>query len=136
MHALYDELFNPSDEHRMLREMVADFARSDVDPQAEEFDQKEQLNVPLFRQLGELGLLGVTIPEAHGGAGMDAVASVIAHEELSKYDPGFCLAYLAHALLFVNNFYYSSNDEQKGRFLDDVLSGARIGCMGMTMPAI
>ena len=134
MHALYDELFNPSDEHRMLREMVADFARSDVDPQAEEFDQKEQLNVPLFRQLGELGLLGVTIPESHGGAGMDAVASVIAHEELSKYDPGFCLAYLAHALLFVNNFYYSSNDEQKGRFLDDVLSGARIGCMGMTEP--
>ena len=134
MHALYDVLFNPTDEHRMLREMVADFAKNEVGPQAEEFDVKGQMNVPLFRKLGDLGLLGVTIPEDDGGAGMDAVAAVIAHEELSKYDPGFCLAYLAHAMLFVNNFYYCANEEQKGRFLEDVISGDRIGAMGMTEP--
>ncbi len=134
MHEQYDALFNPTEEHRMLRDMVADFTRNEVAPQAEEYDRLEKLNIPLFRQLGELGLLGITIPEADGGAGLDAVAAVIVHEELSKADPGFCLAYLAHAMLFVNNFYYASNDDQKARYLDKVVSGAWIGAMGMTEP--
>jgi isovaleryl-CoA dehydrogenase len=65
---------------------------------------------------------------------MDATAAVIAHHELSKSDPGFCLAYLAHAMLFVNNFYWSSNDAQKARFLGPTVSGEWIGGMGMTEP--
>ena len=130
----YDDLFNPTDEHRMLREMVADFTKSEVEPQAAAHDEKGVLNVELFRRAGELGLLGITIPEADGGAGMDATASVIVHHELSKSDPGFCLAYLAHSLLFVNNFYQSSNAEQRGRYLDKVLSGEWIAGMGMTEP--
>ena len=130
----YDQLFNPSEEHLMLREMVADFTRNEVEPQAAEYDQKGVLNVGLFRKLGELGLLGITVPDTHGGAGMDAVAAVIAHHELSKSDPGFCLAYLAHTMLFVNNFFYSSNDEQKERYLPRVISGEWIGGMGMTEP--
>ena len=101
----YDDLFNPTEEHRMLRQMVAEFTVSEVEPQAAEYDEKGVLNVPLFHQLGELGLCGVTIPEKDGGAGMDTVAAVIVHHELSKSDPGFCLAYQAHAMLFVNNFY-------------------------------
>jgi isovaleryl-CoA dehydrogenase len=133
-HAAYDALFNPTEEHRMLREMVADFARREVAPQAEEQDRIAHLNIPLFRQLGELGLHGITVPEEHGGAGLDATAAVIVHEELSKYDPGFCLAYLAHAMLFVNNFYHCSNDEQKARVLDKVISGELIGAMAMTEP--
>ena len=127
-------LFTPTEEHEMLRAMVAEFTSDHVEPQAEEFDEKECLNVPLFRQLGELGLLGITIPAEDGGAGMDTVAAVIAHEELSKSDPGFCLAYLAHSMLFVNNFYYCSNEEQRGRYLDKVLSGEWIGGMAMTEP--
>lgn len=129
-----DELFNPSDEHRMLRATVADFARRELEPQAAEHDRLGTLNVALFRRLGDLGLLGITIPEEAGGAGMDAVAAVIVHHELSKVDPGFCLAYLAHAMLFVNNFYHCSNEEQRGRYLDKVLSGEWIGGMGMTEP--
>ncbi len=127
-------LFSPTDEHEMLRAMVAEFTADHVEPQAEEFDQKECLNQPLFRQLGELGLLGITIPTEDGGAGMDTVAAVIAHEELSKSDPGFCLAYLAHSMLFVNNFYYCSNPEQREKYLPQVLSGEWIGGMGMTEP--
>jgi isovaleryl-CoA dehydrogenase len=103
------DLFNPTEEHRMLREMVADFTTNEVEPQAAEHDEKGTLNIELMRQCGELGLLGITVPEEGGGAGMDTVASVIVHHELSKSDPGFALAYLAHSLLFVNNFYYSSN---------------------------
>jgi isovaleryl-CoA dehydrogenase len=128
------QLFAPSEEHSMLREMVADFTETRVEPQAEEYDTKECLNQDLFKELGELGLLGITIPSEHGGAGMDALAAVIAHEELSKSDPGFCLAYLAHSMLFVNNFYHCSNQEQRSRYLDKVLTGEWIGGMGMTEP--
>lgn len=128
------DLTNPTPEHAMLRDMVAGFVRDEVEPQAEAFDRKQELNVPLFRRLGELGLLGITVPAEDGGAGMDAVAAVIAHHEISKSDPGFCLAYLAHAMLFVNNFYWSSNDEQRARYLPKVISGEWIAGMGMTEP--
>ena len=120
----------------MLRQTTRDFTRKEVEPQAEEHDRSGSLNVALMRKLGELGLLGVTIPEEAGGAGMDATASVIVHEELAWSDPGFTLAYLAHALLFVNNFYYSSTPEQRERYLSKVLSGEWIGAMGMTEPAV
>ena len=132
--ATADELFNPTDDHRLLRKTVADFARREVEPQAAEHDAKGELNVPLFRRLGELGLLGITVPIDDGGAGLDAVAAVIVHHELSKVDPGFCLAYLAHSMLFVNNFYHCSNAEQRARYLDKVIDGEWIGGMGMTEP--
>ncbi len=128
------DLFNPTEEHRMLRDLVQEFTTTEVEPQAAAFDEVGELNLPLFRQLGELGLLGITVPEEHGGSGMDTVAAVIAHHELSKSDPGFCLAYLAHAMLFVNNFYYCSNEEQKARYLPNVLSGEWVAGMGMTEP--
>ncbi|MEC7240891.1 MAG: acyl-CoA dehydrogenase family protein [Myxococcota bacterium] len=128
------DLFNPTDEHRMIREMIHDFAFSAVEEQAAEYDEKQCLNRPLLRQLGELGCLGITIPEEYGGAGMDTTAAVIVHHELSKVDPGFTLAYLAHSMLFVNNFFYCSNDEQRARYLPQVLSGEWVAGMGMTEP--
>ncbi len=129
------DLENPTEEHGMLRQMVRTFVRDVVEPQAEEHDRAGTLNVPLMRRAGELGLLGLTIPDKDGGAGMDAVGSVIVHHELSKSDPGFCLAYLAHAVLFVNNFYYGSNEAQRERWLSKVISGEWIGAMGMTEPS-
>src|SRR5512144_220962 len=128
------DLENPTEEHRMLRQMVRDLVREVVEPQAEEHDREGKLNIPLLRRCGELGLLGITIPAEHGGAGMDATAAVIVHHELSKSDPGFCLAYLAHSMLFVNNFYNCSNAEQRKRYLAKVISGEWIGGMGMTEP--
>jgi isovaleryl-CoA dehydrogenase len=127
-------LFTPTEEHKMLREMVADFTQAEVEPQAEAHDEKECLNTDLMLKLGELGLLGITIPAEDGGAGMDTTAAVIVHEELSKSDPGFCLAYLAHSMLFVNNFYQCSSPEQRERYLDKVISGEWIGGMAMTEP--
>jgi isovaleryl-CoA dehydrogenase len=129
-----DELFNPTEEHHMLRETVASFVRAEVEPQASEFDEKGCLNEALMRRVGEMGLLGITVPEAWGGAGMDTVGAVIVHHELSKSDPGFCLAFLAHTILFVNNFFHCSNEEQKARYLGKVISGEWIGGMGMTEP--
>ena len=129
------DLFNPSEEHILLRQTVREFVRKQVEPQALEYDRQERFNLALFRQLGNLGLLGITVPTEYGGAGMDAVAAVIAHEELSAADPGFCLAYLAHAMLFVNNFSHNANDEQRRRCLGKVISGEWVGGMCMTEPS-
>ena len=128
------DLANPSEEHQMLREMIRDFVQEFVEPQAHEYDKKEQFNIELFRQLGDLGLLGITVPEEYGGAGLDAVAATIAHEELSYSDAGFGLAYLAHSMLFVNNLAFNGSDEQKSRILPKVCSGEWVGAMAMSEP--
>jgi isovaleryl-CoA dehydrogenase len=99
-------------------------------------DESGTFNVGLIRELGTLGLLGVTIPEADDGAGLDATASCIIHDELAYSDPGFALGYLAHALLFVNNFYWAANEAQRKRYLPQVLSGTAVGAMGMTEPSV
>ncbi len=130
------DLFNPTDEHRMLRRTLREFVEREVEPQALEHDRTETFNVGLFRRCGEMGLLGITVGADDGGAGMDPTAVVLVHEELSSSDAGFCLAYLAHALLFVNNFYRNSSEEQRKRILDKVVSGAWIGGMCMTEPEI
>jgi len=130
------DLFNPSPEHAMLRDMMRTFTEEHIEPQAEEYDEKGVLNQALFRQLGDLGLLGITVPAEDGGSGMDATAAVIVHEEMSRSDPGFTLAYLAHSMLFVNNFYHSSNAQQRAHYLPKVMSGEWIGGMGMTEPAV
>ncbi len=130
------DLFNPSEEHQLLRDTMRDFTTKEVEPQALEHDRTETFNIGLFRQLAELGLLGVTVSEEDGGAGMDGVAAVIVHEELSASDPGFCLAYLAHSVLFVHNFAHNGSAEQKARYLPKVLSGEWIAGMCMTEPEV
>ena len=130
------DLYNPTPEHSMLRETLQAFVKSEVEPQAHEFDKKEQFNLGLFRKLGELGVNGITVPEVYGGAGMDATAAVIVHEELSASDPGFCLAYLAHSMLCVNNLAVNGNDEQKKKYLPALCSGEHIGAMAMSEPAV
>ncbi|MGE0763624.1 MAG: acyl-CoA dehydrogenase family protein [Bdellovibrionales bacterium] len=130
------DLFNPSSEHSMLREMVREFAISEVEPQALEYDRKELFNLPLFRKLGELGLLGLTVPEEYGGAGQDVPAAVIVHEELSAVDPGFCLAYLAHSMLCVNNLARNGSEEQKKKWLPKLSSGEWVGAMAMSEPHV
>jgi alkylation response protein AidB-like acyl-CoA dehydrogenase len=73
------DLYNPTDEHASLRTMLREFVEKEVDPQALEFNRKEKFNVELFRKLGNLGLLGITVEPEFGGSGMDATAAVIAH---------------------------------------------------------
>ena len=130
------DVFNPTEEHAALRRTIREFVEREVDPQAAEHDRAESLNVALFRKLGELGVLGITVPEKFGGSGMDAVAAVIVHEELAAADPGFTLAYLAHSMLFVNNFYQNASDAQRVRYLADACSGAKIGGMCMSEPSV
>lgn len=127
-------IFAPSPDHDALRRMLRDFTEKEVDPQAEHHDATETFNYDLFRKVADLGLLGITVPESLGGAGMDATACVIVHEELSAADPGFCLAYLAHSLLCVNNMAYNASADQSAKYLPDLCSGKRIGGMCMSEP--
>lgn len=129
------DLYNPTEMHQALRETVHQFGLKEVDPQAAEYDETEGFNEALFRRLGsELNLFGLTVPEADGGADLDAVATVIVCEELSRFDPGFALSYLAHEVLFVNNFYFCASAQQRERYLPGVLSGEKIAGMAMTEP--
>ncbi len=125
-----------TDEHELLRQTLRQFVANRVEPQAMAHDEAGTFNTKLLRELGELGLIGVTIPEPDGGAGMDAIASCIVHDELAYSDPGFALAYLAHALLFVNNLYWAANPAQRKKYLPKVLTGEVVGAMGMTEPAV
>ncbi len=117
-----------------MRELVRSFAEREVDQQAESSDREERFNLPLFRRLGDLGLLGITVEERFGGAGLDPVAAVIAHEELSAADPGFTLAYLAHSMLFANNLQVNGSDRQREKYLPDACSGTKVCGMCMSEP--
>lgn len=130
------DLINPTEEHKMLRETVRAFVQNEVEPQAAKFDREERFNLELFRKMGELGLLGVTVDPDFGGAGMDAVAATIVHEEISASDPGFALAYLAHSMLCVNNISVNATDEQKAKLLPKLCSGEWVGSMAMSEPHV
>ena len=109
------ELHAPTPEHRLLADTVWQFVADEVEPQATAFNRDEKFNLALFRRCGELGLLGLTVPEEDGGAGLDATAAVLVHEALSSADPAFALAYLAHSVLFVNNFCRNASPAQRRR---------------------
>mmetsp|Transcript_43636 Transcript_43636/g.100657 ORF Transcript_43636/g.100657 Transcript_43636/m.100657 type:complete len:457 (-) Transcript_43636:185-1555(-) len=135
-HQQRTSIFSPTPEHEALRELVRSFAENEVEPQAVEYNRKEIMNLPLFSQLGELGLLGITVPEQYGGSEMDATAVVIAHEELSASDPAFCLAFLAHSLLFTNNLARNGNEAQKQKWLPGACDGSKVAGMCMSEPAV
>ena len=130
------DIFAPTPEHALVAQTVREFAEGEVEPQALEHDRDERFNHALFRKAGELGLLGVTIPEAYGGAGLDASAAVIVCEGLSRSDPGFALSLMAHAILFAHNLSVNGSEEQKQRILPRAVSGEWIGGLCMTEPEV
>jgi len=130
------DLFAPTTEHALLAETLREFVSREVEPQAAEHDRSERFNLALFRRAGALGLLGVTLPEEHGGSGLDAVAAVQVCEALSTSDPGFALAVLAHGILFAQNLAVNGDDAQKRRILPRAASGEWIGGLCMTEPEV
>lgn len=126
------DLFTPSEQHRTLRDAVRTFSESFVAPQAAAHDRGEQFNRDLFRQVGELGWLGLTLPPSVGGMERDASAAVILYEELSAADAGFALSCLSHSILFAHHLASCGNAEQQQRFLPDACAGRIVAGMAMT----
>jgi len=123
-----------SDEHRMLQDTVRQFAKSDLAPKIEKLDHEEGFNRESFYKMGELGLLGIIVPEEDGGTGLDAVAATIAMEEMGAVDASTTLSYLAHTILCVNQIAKNGSAEQKKKYLPKLISGEHIGGMGMSEP--
>ena len=118
----------------MLAETLREFVTREVEPQAAEHDRTEAFNHALFRSAGAIGLLGVTLAEEYGGAGLDATAAVQVFEALSTSDPGFALSVLAHSILFAQNVSVNGDAEQRRRVLPKAASGEWIGGLCITEP--
>lgn len=116
----------------MLRESVADFAADRIAPMAAEIDSSNRFPRELWPELGELGLLGITVDEAFGGAGLGYLAHVVAMEEISRASASVGLSYGAHSNLCVNQLHRWGNDAQKARFLPSLISGEHLGALAMS----
>ncbi len=123
-----------SDEHKMLQQTVRQFSATALAPKIEKLDAEEGFNRESFYKMGELGLLGIIVPEDDGGTGLDAVAATLAMEEMGAVDASTALSYLAHTILCVNQIAKNASKEQKERYLPKLISGEWIGGMGMTEP--
>jgi isovaleryl-CoA dehydrogenase len=130
------DLFAPTEEHVLLGKTLREFVEREVEPQAAAHDRDERFHHGLFRRAGELGLLGVTLPAEHGGAGLDATAAVQVYEALSTSDPGFALAVLAHSILFAQNVAVNGDEAMRARVLPRAASGEWIGGLCMTEPEV
>ncbi|QQE89057.1 isovaleryl-CoA dehydrogenase [Azotobacter chroococcum] len=118
----------------MLRDSVAGFAAREIAPRAAEADRTDQFPMDLWRKFGELGLLGLTVAEEYGGAGMGYLAHMIAMEELSRASGSIALSYGAHSNLCVNQIHRNGTPAQKARFLPRLISGEHIGALAMSEP--
>ena len=127
-------LFDPGPAHKLFRQKAAGFAREHLAPQALESDRHERFRPDLLRKLGEKGLLGLMIDKRFGGSGCDTRAMIAVHEELSRFDPAFCLAYTAHSVLCACNIFRNANERQKQRFLPELCRGSKIGAIAISEP--
>lgn len=116
----------------LLRENIAQFAAREIAPRAAEIDRKNTFPQNLWLRLGELGLLGVTIDPAYGGADMGYLEHTVAMEEISRASGSVGLSYGAHSNLCVNQIFRNGSDAQKAQFLPDLVSGAKVGALAMS----
>jgi short/branched chain acyl-CoA dehydrogenase len=122
------------EEHELLRSTVRDFAESRVAPLAAELDRESRFPYEVVAELAELGLMGIPIPEEHGGAGADTLAYAIAIEELTRVDSSVAITVAAHTSLGTMPIYLFGNDEQKQEWLPQLASGERLAAFGLTEP--
>ena len=115
-----------------LRDTVRSFAQAEIAPRAGQIDESDQFPMDLWRRMGELGVLGITVPEAYGGADMGYLAHMIAMEEISRASASVGLSYGAHSNLCVNQIKRNGNDAQRAKYLPKLVSGEHVGALAMS----
>jgi isovaleryl-CoA dehydrogenase len=126
--------FELGDTIDMLRDAVHDFAQTEIAPLAAEIDRSNEFPNELWRKLGEMGLLGITVPEAYGGSAMGYLAHIVAMEEVSRASASVGLSYGAHSNLCVNQINRNGSEAQKQQYLPKLVSGEHIGALAMSEP--
>ncbi|TDJ26017.1 MAG: isovaleryl-CoA dehydrogenase [Gammaproteobacteria bacterium] len=124
--------FDLGDTIDLLRDSVYSFAQSEIAPIAAEIDRSNEFPNQLWPKLGEMGLLGITVPEDYGGTGMGYLAHIVAMEEISRASASVGLSYGAHSNLCVNQINRNGNDAQKTKYLPKLISGEHIGALAMS----
>ncbi|MCY8934581.1 acyl-CoA dehydrogenase family protein [Bacillus atrophaeus] len=126
--------FDLTKEQHMIREMVRDFAKKEIAPQAEYVDRMGEFPVQTFNKMGELGLLGIPFPEEYGGSGGDTISYALAVEEIGKVCGSTGLSYAAAVSLGASPLYYFGTEKQKQEHLVPLASGTALGSFGLTEP--
>lgn len=124
--------FQLTEEQKMIKEMVRDFAENEIMPIASEIDQEERFPAETFKKMGELGIMGLPWPEKYGGAGADTVCYAIATEEISRACGSHGLTYAAHVSLGSAPIYLFGTEEQKKKYLTPLARGEAFGALGLT----
>jgi short-chain 2-methylacyl-CoA dehydrogenase len=126
--------FDLAEDHQLLRRTVRDFAEERIAPVAEELDREHRFPYDIVEALAELGLMGIPIPEEHGGGGGDTLAYALAVEELARIDSSVAITVAAHTSLGTMPIFLFGSDEQKERWLPDLASGRKLAAFGLTEP--
>jgi len=127
--------FDLGEDVMAMQEVVHRWAQDRIKPMAADIDQKNEFPNELWKEFGEMGLLGVTTPEEYGGAGMSYLAHVIAVEEIARASASVSLSYGAHSNLCVNQIRRNANEEQKTKYLPKLISGEHVGALAMSEPS-
>ncbi len=126
--------FELSDEQRLLRDTVREFALAEVKPVAEELDRTKSFPYAIVEKLGGLGLMGIPFPQEYGGGGADTLSYVLAVEELARIDSSVCITMAAHTSLGTMPIYLWGSDEQKSEWLPKLCTGEKLASFGLTEP--
>ncbi len=126
--------FNHSDEVRALRDSLQDFVSREIAPRAAEIDRSNQFPMDLWKKMGDLGVLGMTVEEEYGGTQMGYLAHIIAMEEISRGSASVGLSYGAHSNLCVNQIRRNGSEAQKRKYLPGLISGEQVGALAMSEP--
>ena len=126
--------FDLNSEQQEILDQADRFAFNELYPLAEKMDNEEWWPEDAFGKLGDIGYLGITVPEAYGGAGMDIFTSGLILQAMSRWNHAFALSWVAHDNLCVNNIYANGNEDQRKTYLPKLCNGEHIGALGLTEP--